>query len=69
MIRRRASQRRPRCPNRTAAAAVQRLVAGEAGIFTALVTGVVAALPLEQVLTPKPPPDPDLVKLATLLAR
>jgi 6-phosphofructokinase 1 len=55
--------------SRTAAAAVQRLVAGEAGIFTALVTGVVAALPLERVLTPKPPPDPDLVKLATLLAR
>ena len=55
--------------SRTAAAAVERLVAGEAGIFTALVKGEVAALPLERVLTPKPPPDPDLVKLATLLAR
>src|SRR2546430_1117403 len=55
--------------SRTAAAAVERLVAGEAGIFTALVKGVVAALPLERVLTPKPPPDADLVRLATLLAR
>jgi 6-phosphofructokinase 1 len=55
--------------SRTAAAAVERLVAGEAGIFTALVKGVVAALPLERVTTPKPPPDPDLVRLATLLAR
>jgi hypothetical protein len=29
----------------------------------------VAALPLERVLTPKPPPDAELVRLATLLAR
>jgi len=55
--------------SRTGAAAVDRLVAGEAGIFTALVKGVIAALPLERVLTPKPPPDPELVKLAQLLAR
>ncbi len=55
--------------SRTGAAAVDRLVAGEAGIFAALVKGVIAALPLERVLTPKPPPDPELVKLAQLLAR
>jgi 6-phosphofructokinase 1 len=55
--------------SRTAAAAVERLVAGESDIFTPLVKGVVAALPLERVLTPKPPPDPELVRLARLLAR
>ena len=55
--------------SRTAAAAVERLAAGEAGIYTALVKGVISALPLERVLTPKPPPDPELVKLAQLLAR
>jgi hypothetical protein len=48
---------------------VDRLLAGEAGIFIALVKGVIAALPLERVLTPKPPPDPQLVSLAQLLAR
>ncbi|HYT04156.1 MAG TPA: ATP-dependent 6-phosphofructokinase [Gemmatimonadales bacterium] len=55
--------------SRTGAAAVDRLVAGEFGIYTALVKGVIAALPLERVLTPKPPPDPELVKLAQRLAR
>jgi 6-phosphofructokinase 1 len=55
--------------SRTAAAAVERLVAGEAGVYTALVKGVISALPLERVLTPKPPPDPELVKLGQLLAR
>ena len=55
--------------SRTAAAAVDRLLGGEAGSYVALVKGVIAALPLERVLTPKPPPDPALVKLATLLAR
>jgi 6-phosphofructokinase 1 len=55
--------------SRTAAAAVERLLAGKAGAFTALVKGVITALPLEQVLTPKPPPDPELVRLAQLLAR
>src|SRR5207237_6867262 len=44
--------------SRTAAAAVERLVAGEAGIFTALVNGVVAALPLERGRTAQPPPAP-----------
>jgi 6-phosphofructokinase 1 len=55
--------------SRTAAAAVERLAAGESDIFAPLVKGVVAALPLERVLTPKPPPDPELVRLARLLAR
>ncbi len=55
--------------SRTAAAAVERLVAGESGLYVALVKGVIAALPLERVLEPKPPPDPELVKLAQLLAR
>src|SRR5207245_1961739 len=55
--------------SRTAAAAVERLAAGEAGIFSALVKGVISALPLERALTPKPPPDPELVRLARLLAR
>src|SRR5690242_20473799 len=55
--------------SRTAAAAVERLVGGESGIYVALVNGVIAALPLERVLTPKPPPDAELVRLATLLAR
>lgn len=55
--------------SRTGAAAVDRLLAGEAGIFTALAKGVIAALPLERVLTPKPPPDPELVRLAQRLAR
>jgi 6-phosphofructokinase 1 len=55
--------------SRTGAAAVDRLVAGESQVFLALVKGVVAALPLERALTPKPPPDPELVKLAMLLAR
>ena len=55
--------------SRTGAAAVDRLVAGESGTFIALVKGSIAALPLERVLTPKPPPDPELVKLAQLLAR
>ncbi|PYO98659.1 MAG: 6-phosphofructokinase [Gemmatimonadetes bacterium] len=53
----------------TGAAAVDRLVAGESGTFIALVKGSIAALPLVRVLTPKPPPDPELVKLAQLLAR
>jgi 6-phosphofructokinase 1 len=55
--------------SRTAAAAVERLVAGESGTFAALVKGVITELPLEQVLSPKPPPDPALVRLAQLLAR
>ena len=55
--------------SRTGAAAVDRLVAGDSGIFMAAVNGAIAALPLERVLTPKPPPDPELVKLAQLLAR
>ena len=55
--------------SRTGAAAVDRLVAGESGTFIALVKGSIAALPLVRVLTPKPPPDPELVKLAQLLAR
>ncbi|HVH68878.1 MAG TPA: ATP-dependent 6-phosphofructokinase [Gemmatimonadales bacterium] len=55
--------------SRAAAAAVDRLLAGEAGIFIALVKGAIAALPLERVLAPKPPPDPELVTLAQLLAR
>ncbi len=55
--------------SRTAATAVERLVGGESGIYVALAKGVIAALPLEGVLTPKPPPDPELVKLAQLLAR
>ncbi|HEX4600453.1 MAG TPA: ATP-dependent 6-phosphofructokinase [Gemmatimonadales bacterium] len=55
--------------SRTGAAAVDHLLAGETGIFAALVKGVIAALPLERVLTPKPPPDPDLVRLARRLAR
>jgi 6-phosphofructokinase 1 len=55
--------------SRTGAAALERLIGGEAGIFIALVKGEVAALPLERVLTPKPPPDAELVRLATLLAR
>jgi len=38
-------------------------------VYTALVKGVISALPLERVLTPKPPPDPELVKLGQLLAR
>jgi 6-phosphofructokinase 1 len=55
--------------SRTGAAAVERLIGGESGIFVALVKGAIAALPLEQVLTPKPPPDQQLVMLAQLLAR
>jgi 6-phosphofructokinase 1 len=55
--------------SRTGAAAVDRLLAGETNVFAALVKGVIAALPLEWVRTPKPPPDPDLVRLARLLAR
>jgi len=55
--------------SRTGAAAVDRLVAGESGTFIALVKGSIAALPLVRVLTPKPPPDRELVKLAQLLAR
>lgn len=55
--------------SRTGAAAVDRLLGGEAGIFTALANGVIAALPLERALTPKPPPDPELVRLAQRLAR
>jgi 6-phosphofructokinase 1 len=55
--------------SRTAAAAVERLLAGETGVFTAMVHGVVSTLPLDRVLTAKPPPDSELVRLATLLAR
>jgi 6-phosphofructokinase 1 len=55
--------------SRTGAAAVERLIAGEPGVYVALVKGAIAALPLEQVLTPKPPPDQQLVMLAQLLAR
>jgi len=55
--------------SRTAAAAVERLVAGEAGVYTALVKGAISALPLERALIAKPPPDPELVKLGQLLAR
>jgi 6-phosphofructokinase 1 len=55
--------------SRTAAAAVERLVAGESGVYTALVKGAISALPLERALMPKPPPDPELVKLGQLLAR
>ena len=55
--------------SRTAAAAADHLLDGDAGTYVALVKGVIAALPLERVLTPKPPPDPQLVKLAQLLAR
>src|SRR5256884_124125 len=55
--------------SRTAAAAVDRLAAGESGVYTALVKGVISALPLERALIPKAPPDPELVKLAQRLAR
>jgi 6-phosphofructokinase 1 len=54
--------------SRTGAAALERLLAGESGVYLALVKGVIAALPLAQVLSPKPPPDPQLVTLARLLA-
>jgi 6-phosphofructokinase 1 len=55
--------------SRTAAAAVEHLIAGKAGVYTALVKGAISALPLERALIPKPPPDPELVKLAPRLAR
>src|SRR5713226_9277650 len=58
-----------RAAPRDDAAAVERLAAGKSGTFAALAKGVIAALPLEQVLTPKPPPDPELVRLAHLMAR
>jgi 6-phosphofructokinase 1 len=51
------------------AAAVDRLAAGESGIFMAVVQGAIAAVPLERVLTPKPPPDLELLELGQLLAR
>jgi len=55
--------------SRTAAAAVDLLIAGKSGVYTALVNGAISALPLERALIPKPPPDPELVKLAQRLAR
>jgi len=55
--------------SRTAAQAVDLLAAGKSGVYTALVKGVISALPLERALVPKPPPDPELVKLAQRLAR
>src|SRR6266571_952372 len=55
--------------SRTAAAAVDLLAAGKSGVYSALVKGAISALPLERALIPKPPPDPELVKLAQRLAR
>ena len=55
--------------SRTAAQAVDLLAAGKSGVYTALVKGAISALPLERALIPKPPPDPELVKLAQRLAR
>ncbi len=54
---------------RLGVAAAERLAAGEAGVFMALVNGAIAPVPLAQALSPKPPPDPELVRLAQLLAR
>jgi 6-phosphofructokinase 1 len=54
---------------RLGTAAVDRLADGEAGTFVALSRGAVTALPLQQVLTPKPPPDRELIRLAQLMAR
>jgi 6-phosphofructokinase 1 len=56
---------------RLGAAAVERLADGAAGggCFMALAKGAIAPVPLAQVLEPKPPPDPELVRLAQLLAR
>src|SRR2546426_1088952 len=45
------------------------LAAGKAGVFSALVKGAISALPHERALIPKPPPYPELVKLAQRLAR
>src|SRR5438270_13312632 len=55
--------------SRTAAAAVDLLAAGKSGVYTALVKGLISALPLERALVLKPPPDPELVKQAQRLAR
>ena len=55
--------------SRTAAEAVDLLVAGKSGVYTALVKGAISALPLERAQVPKPPPDSELVKLAQRLAR
>ena len=55
--------------SRTAAAAVDLLAAGKSGVYSALVKGAISALPLERALIPKPPPDPELVRLAQRLAR
>jgi len=54
---------------RLGAAAVERLADGESGTYMALARGAVTPLPLQQVLTPKPPPDRELIRLAQLMAR
>ena len=54
---------------RLGAAAVDRLVAGKTGDFMALAKGAVTAIPLPQVLLPRGPLDPELLRLAELLAR
>ena len=54
---------------RLGAAAVERLADGESGTYMALARGAVTPLPLRQVLTPKPPPDRELIRLAQLMAR
>lgn len=55
--------------SRAGAAAVDRLLTGESGVFVALAAGALAAVPLERVREPKPPPDPALIRLARLLAQ
>jgi 6-phosphofructokinase 1 len=54
---------------RLGTAAVERLADGETGVYLALARGAITPLPLAQVLSPKPPPDRELIRLAQLMAR